>query len=113
VKHHIKFENLEEELVDLPEVLKNSLQNEVLAIKKIDKSCEKFKKASDSFCDLNAAEYVIFSKFMGKEYHNLETFIFVDSTGKNVCNLSGREIELYNMIKDCDNLIESEDYEVS
>ena len=113
MKHHIKFENLEEELVDLPEVLKNSLQNEVLAIKKIDKSCEKFKKVSDSFCDLNAAEYVVFSKFMGKEYHNLETFIFVDSTGKNVCNLSGREIELYNMIKDCDNLIESEDYEVS
>ncbi len=113
MKHHIKFANLEEELVDLPEVLKNSLQNEVLAIKKIDKTCEKFKKVSDSFCDLNIAEYVIFSKFMGKEYHNLETFIFVDSTGKSVCNLSGREIELYNMIKDCENLIESEDYEVS
>ncbi len=110
MKHHIKFENLEEELSDLSEILKNSLQNEVLAIKKIDKGCEKFKKAVDSFSDLIEAEYVIFSKFMGKEYHNLETFIFVDATGKNVYNLSGREIELYNMIKDCDNLIEAEDY---
>lgn len=34
MNHHIKFENLENELVDLQEVLKNSLQNEVLAIKK-------------------------------------------------------------------------------
>ncbi len=110
MKHHLKFENLENELVDLQEVLKNSLQNEVLAIKKIDKNCEKFKNAVDSFCDLDLAEYVIFSKFMGKEYHNLETFIFVDGTGKNVCNLSGREIELYNMIKDCNNLIEAKDY---
>ena len=112
MKHHIKFANLEEELVDLPEVLKNSLQSEVLAIKKIDKSCEKFKKSSENFTDLNSAEYVIFSKFMGKEYHNLETFIFVDSTGKSICNLSGREIELYNMIKECENLIETKDYEV-
>ncbi len=110
MKHHLKFENLENELVDLQEVLKNSLQNEVLAIKKIDKNCKKFKNAVDSFCDLDLAEYVIFSKFMGKEYHNLETFIFVDGTGKNVCNLSGREIELYNMIKDCNNLIEAKDY---
>jgi len=113
MKNHIKFANLEEELVDLPEVLKNSLQNEVLEIKKIDKSCEKFKNVADDFSDLDSAEYVIFSKFMSKEYHNLETFIFVDSTGKSVCNLSGREIELYNMIKDCENLIEAEDYEVS
>ncbi len=110
MKHHIKFDNLEEELSDLPEVYRNSLQNEVLAIKKIDKSCEKFQSVVDSFCDLNLAEYVIFSKFMGKEYHDLETFIFVDATGKSVCNLSGREIELYNMIKDCDNLVESKDY---
>lgn len=110
MKHHIKFENLEDELVDLQEVLKNSLQNEVLAIKKIDKNCEKFKNVVDKFCDLSLAEYVIFSKFMGKEYHNLETFIFIDSTGKSICNLSGREIELYNMIKDCDNLIEAKDY---
>ena len=110
MKHHIKFENLEEELSDLSNVLRNSLQNEVLSIKKIDKNCEKFQRAVEEFYDLDLAEYVIYSKYMGKEYHNLETFIFVDSTGKDVCNLSGREIELYNMIKECDNLIESKDY---
>jgi hypothetical protein len=31
----IKFENLEEELVDLTDVLKNSLQSEVLSIKNL------------------------------------------------------------------------------
>lgn len=110
MKHRIKFENLEDELVDLQEVFKNSLQNEVLAIKKLDKSCEKFQRISDSVCDINKAEYVIFSEFMGKEFHSLETFIFVDSTGNMVCNLSGREIDLYNMLKECDNLIETPEY---
>jgi len=47
---------------------------------------------------------------MGKEYHELETFIFLDSSGSIVCNLSGRELDLYNMITDCDNLVESEEY---
>ncbi len=111
MKHHLKFENLESELVDLPAVFKNSLQNEILAIKKLDKTCEKFKHIASSICNINDAQYVIFSKFMSKDYHESETFIFVNHTGKMVCNLSGREIDLYNMIKDCDNLIETPDYE--
>ncbi len=110
MKHHLKFENLEDELVDLQDVFKNSLQNEVLAIKKLDKNCEKFKYISENVCNINQAEYVIFSKFMGKEFHELETFIFIDLTGNMVCNLSGREIDLYNMIKECDNLIETPEY---
>lgn len=110
MKHHVKFENLEEELVDLQEVLKNSLQNEVLEIRKVDKSCDKFQNMMNQFCNLDASEYVIFSKFMPKEYHELETFIFLDSTGKTVCNLSGRDLDLYNMIKECNNLVESKDY---
>lgn len=110
MKHHVKFENLEEELVDLQDVLKNSLQNEVLEIRKVDKSCDKFQKVMNQFCDLSAAEYVVFSKFMPKEYHTLETFIFLDATGKTLCNLSGRELDLYNMIKECNNLVQSKDY---
>jgi len=110
MKHHLKFANLEDELIDLSEVLKNSLQNEVLAIKKLDKNCDKFQHMSQTVCDLENAVYVIFSKFMSKEFHHVETFVFIDLKGNIVCNLSGREIDLYNMIKDCDNLIESSEY---
>lgn len=105
----IKFENLEEELVDLTDVLKNSLQSEVLSIKKLVKSCDKFKRISKAIPELEGAEYVIFSKYMNKKFHDSEAFIFVDSTGKNVCSLSGREIDLYDMIMDCKNLIEKKE----
>jgi hypothetical protein len=104
-----KFENLEEELVDLTDVLKNSLQSEVLSIKKLVKSCDKFKKISQSVHNLDAAEYVIFSKYMTKQFHESEVYIFVDASGKNVCNISGRDIDLYNMIMDCENLVEKKD----
>lgn len=106
-KCHDKFENLEEELVDLQDVYKNSLQNEVLTIKKLNKESEKYKNISQNVHDLDGAEYVIFSKYMNKDFHDLEKFIFVDHTGKNVCTLSGRELNLYNMIEDCDNLREA------
>jgi hypothetical protein len=108
--HPVKFENLESEFVDLPEVFKNSLQNEVLEIKKLNKASEKFQHVSKDICNIDKAEYVIFSKFMGKEFHQNETFIFVNHTGKMICNLSGRELDLHNMISDCDNLVESEEY---
>ena len=109
MKQNVKFENLEEELVDLQDVLKNSLQNEVLEIRKVDKTCDKFHNLMHQFCNLNAAEYVIFSKFMLKDYHDSETFVFLDSTGKTVCNLSGRDLNLHNMIKECDNLVQSKE----
>lgn len=108
--HHVKFENLETEFVDLPQVFKNSLQNEVLTIKKLNKESKKYKDVTKSVCNIDKADYVIFSTYMGKEYHTLETFIFVNNTGEVVCNLSGRELDLYNMITDCENLIETETY---
>ena len=111
MKHHLKFENLEEELFNLQDIFKNSLQNEVLAIKRLDKTCEKFKHISDKTSNIYDAEHVIFSKFMCKEFHNLETFVFVNTTGELVCNMSGRDIELYNMLKECDNLIETPEYD--
>ena len=110
IRQCVKFENLEEELVDLQDILKNSLQKEVLEIRKVDKNTEKFKTLLEDFSDLNSVEYVIFSKFMAKEYHELETFVFIDSTGKTICNLSGRDVDLYNMIKECDNLVEATEY---
>lgn len=108
-KCHEKFENLEEELCDLQEVLKNSLQNEVLTIKKLDKESEKYKQINEKVGDISAAEYVIFSKYMKKEFHDMEKYVFIDKTGKTVCVLSGLEINLYNMIKECDNLVEATD----
>jgi hypothetical protein len=59
--------------------------------------------------ELKKAQYVIFSKYMNKKFHDSEAFIFVDATGKNVCSLSGREIDLYDMIMDCKNLIEKKE----
>ena len=109
-KCHEKFENLEEELVSLPDVLKNSLQNEVLTIKKLNRESEKYRNISQNVCDLEGSEYVIFSKYMNKDFHDLEKFIFLDHTGKTVCILNGCDLDLYDMIKDCDNLREAKKY---
>ena len=110
IKCNVKFENLEEELHDLQPVLKNSLQKEILTIKELNKDGEKFKNISEKKCDLKNAEYVIFSSYMCKDYHESETFIFVDATGHTVCTISGREMDLYDMLKDCHKLVESKSY---
>jgi len=107
IKCDTKFENLDKELCDLQDILKNSIQNEVLTIKSINKEGKKFKSIVNKFDNLDQAEYVIFSSYMDKNYHESETFIFVDKTGKRVCVVSGRELDLYDMIKNCDKLIES------
>ena len=106
IKCNVKFENLEEELVELSSVFKNSLQKDILTIKQLNKDGEKFKYISKNVRDLKDAEYVIFSAFMCDDYHESETFIFVNARGSNVCTISGREMDLYDMIKDCENLVE-------
>jgi len=100
----VKFENFEEELCDLQEVLKNSIKSEVLTIRSLNKEGGKFKSIVNKFDKLDQAEYVIFSKYMCKDYHESEKFIFVDRKGKTVCTISGRELDLYDMIKKCDKL---------
>jgi hypothetical protein len=110
MKNYLKFANLEEELSDLHGVYKNSLQKDILVIRRIDKECEKFKNLSASFNELKLSEYVIFSKFMSKDYHDMEMFVFIDKTGNTTGNLSGRDLDLYNMITECDNLIETSEY---
>jgi len=111
LKCYEKFENLEEELVDLQSVLKNSLQKEVLDIKQLDKESPKFQDVSKNFPVLKEAEYVVYSKFMSKEFHESESFIFIDKTGHTVCTLTGRDLELYEMIKKCEKLRETQVYE--
>lgn len=105
-----KFENLEEELVDLQDVLKNSLQKEVLDIKQLHKESRKFQDVSQKFPLLKDAEYVVYSKFMSKEFHELESFIFIDKTGHTVCTLTGRDLDLYEMLKNCEKLRETQPY---
>ena len=108
-----KYENLESELTNLQDVLKGSLQNDVLQIKRLIKGSDKFKHLSDTICNLADAEYVIYSKYMTKELHDSEYYIFIDKTGNTVCRASGKELSLYNMIEESDNLIEtkkSDDY---
>jgi len=101
---HKKFENLEEELSQLQDVLKNSLQKEVLTIKELDKESQKFKTVASKFPELLNAHYVIFSTFMSKEFHDSESFIFVNVSGANVTTLCGRDLDLYEMIKECEKL---------
>jgi hypothetical protein len=110
LKCHQKFENLEEELADLQDVLLNSLQKEVLDIKQLNKESQKFQTVSQQFPILKEAEYVIYSRFMTKEFHESESFIFVDKTGHSVCTLTGRDLDLYEMIRKCENLIEAQTY---
>ncbi|MDH4945342.1 hypothetical protein [Sulfurimonas sp. C5] len=107
IKCHLKYENLEDELTELEPVLKNSLQNEILTIKQLNKGSEKYNYVNDNVKNIENAEYVIYSTFMNENYHESEQFIFLDKTGKLVCTISGREMDLYDMIKDCENLVES------
>lgn len=106
----VKYENIEHELTNLDDVLKKSLQDDVLEIKKLLKTCDKFKKLSKNIHNLNDAEYVIYSRYMTKDVHEFEFFIFVDKVGNNVSYASGMELELYDMIEDCNNLIETKEY---
>lgn len=111
LKCHKKFENLEEELISLTDVLKNSLQKEVLDIKQLNKESKKFHDVSKKFPILENAEYVIYSRFMCDDFHESESFIFVDDKGSTVCTLTGRDLDLYEMIQTCEKLKESEVYD--
>jgi hypothetical protein len=42
---------------------------------------------------------------MKGEFHESEAYIFIDAKGRDICNISGREMDLYEMIIDCENLI--------
>jgi len=110
IHQHVKFENIQDELVDLQTVFLDSIQKDILTIKQLNKESEKFKKVVAHKEALKDAMYVIFSVHMCKDYHNLEKFVFVDATGKLVCEVSGTEMYLYDMIKDCDKLVEAKEY---
>ena len=107
-----KFSNLEERLPKLQQVLCASLQTDFLEIRKIDKSCEKFQKLAEKIPEIKSAVYVIFSKYIKREDHENETFVFIDGEGESVCHVSGRDIALYGMLEGC-GLEVSEEYACS
>jgi len=105
-----KYSNLHELLPELLPVLQDSIQTEMLEIRKIERESEKFKLAKERFPVLKDAAYVIFSKFIKKCDHQYETFIFLDAKGKSITHISGRDLTLYGIIKPCEEFSISEEY---
>ncbi len=106
-----KYSNLEETLPQLQTVLLQSIQSEFLEIQKLDKACMKFKTLLEKKPELTKAVYVIFSRFIKKNEHKYETFVFLDDQGDTVANVSGRELELFGIMEPCINLNISEEFE--
>ncbi|WP_345993368.1 hypothetical protein [Sulfurimonas sp. HSL-1716] len=108
-----KYSNIEKELPNLAEVLKEALQTDFLDIQQVDKDCEKYKKECERIHFLKNADYVIYSPHVKKENHQNELFVFLDETGKILCHVGGAELELYGLIRPCKNLELSEEYKNS
>ncbi len=106
----IKYENLEELVPELLPVLKQSIQTDYLEIRRINKAAEKFLKVLERFPQLDAAVYVVFSKYIKKCNHDHESFVFVDEKGHSIAHISGRELQLYGIILPCEEFEISEDY---
>jgi len=96
-----KFVNLESRLPKLQEVLCSSLQTDFLEIRKINIACEKFQSLLRNHPELGKSVYVIFSKYIKRENHDTEMFVFIDAEGESVGHISGREIALYGMLEGC------------
>jgi hypothetical protein len=108
----LKYSNIEEELPKLPKVLLNTIQADVLEVKRVDKTCEKYIKASTEISELKDAYYVVYSKYIDKSNHKYEKFIFLDEDGAEICDVSGIKLDLYGLIS-CTNLSLSEEYKAS
>ena len=104
-----KYQNIEKELPNLPKVLLNTIQSDVLEIKTVQKDCDKYVKACEKIPDLEKSYYVVYSKYINKNDHKYEKFIFLDEDGAEICNVSGQDMELYGILS-CTNLDYSEEY---
>lgn len=94
----LKYENIKDELPKLSDVLLNTIQVDILEIKKIDKCCKKFNEAKETMPRLQSAEYVVFSKYINRENHLYEKFIFLSKDGEEIFDASGTQIELYQLL---------------
>ncbi|MBS4069392.1 MAG: hypothetical protein WC279_01565 [Sulfurimonas sp.] len=107
-----KYSNIENELPKLPEVLLNTIQSDVLEIKSVDKNCKKYIDACSKIPELKDAHYVVFSKYIDKNNHKYEKFIFLAEDGEELFDVSGTEMELYGLLS-CTTLNYTEEYEAS
>lgn len=112
MKQIAKYENISQELPKLPKVLLNTIQSDVLEIKSVDKACEKYIEACKKIPDLQNAHYVVFSKYIDKENHSYEKFIFLGEEGEELFDVSGAEMELYGLLS-CTSLSYTQEYENS
>ncbi|QFR49505.1 hypothetical protein FJR48_07075 [Sulfurimonas lithotrophica] len=104
-----KYAHLDIELPELPEVLLNTIQSEILEIMCVDKNCDKFKKVCLEYPVLKDAVYVVFSNYVKKSDHKYEKFIFLGEKGNELCDLSGRDFELYGLLK-CVSIPHTQEY---
>lgn len=112
MKQILKYENINEELPKLSEILLNTIQADILEIKKIDKCCKRFNEAIQRMPKLQDTEYVVFSKYIERANHPYEKFIFLSKEGKEIFDASGTQIELYQLLA-ATNLRHTPEYEAS
>ena len=108
-----KYENITKELPELQEVLLEAIQSEFLEIKSVEKACDKYIGACEEVPELKDAHFVVYSKYIKKSDHRYEKFIFLNEKGKEVCNVSGQQMELYGLLSNCMNLELSKEYEAA
>ncbi len=108
-----KYENITKELPELQGILLDAIQSEFLEIKSVEKTCEKYIGACEEVPELKEAYFVVYSKYIKKSDHRYEKFIFLNEKGKEVCNVSGQEMELYGLLGECMNLELSKEYEAN
>ncbi|MDD5401412.1 MAG: hypothetical protein PHQ93_09520 [Sulfurimonas sp.] len=107
-----KYSNIKEELPKLPEVLLNTIQSDVLEIKSVDKTCEKYLETCSNTPGFKDVYYVVYSKYIGKDNHKYEKFIFLGKEGEELFDVSGTEMELYGLLS-CTALNYTQEYEAS
>ncbi len=110
MKNLEKYSDISRVLPKLPEVLLNTIQSDILEIKSIDRSCDKYMQACLEFDDLKNAYYVVFSKYIDKANHPYEKFIFLAENGEELFDISGAKMELYGILT-CANLHYTKEYE--
>jgi len=94
-----KYAHLDIELPQLPDVLLNTIQSDILQIRGVDKSCDKFQALSMDYPALKDAVFVVYSSYVKKSDHKYEKFIFLGEKGNELCDLGGHDFELYGLLQ--------------
>lgn len=99
-----KYINLDDVLPHLAEVLKDSIQQDVLEIRQIDRSCPQYGDIVQMHPEISEADYVVYSPYIRRNDHRFEHFVFLDGRGEKVCHTNGTEMELYGLLAPCTSL---------